>query len=99
LYLFEPLLEIFEAVPSCHVVDEYDALGSAVVGGGEGAEAFLSGGVPDGEFDFFVGHVEVFDFEVDADCGLDVIVEGVVGEAEEHGGLSYSCISNHEYFK
>jgi len=30
---------------------------------------------------FFVGDVEVFDFEVDADGGLDVIVEGIVGEA------------------
>jgi len=59
----------------------------------------LAGRVPDGEFDSFVVEFEVFDFEVDSDGGLDVFVEGVVGETDEHGGLSDSCISDHEKFE
>jgi hypothetical protein len=55
----------------------------AVVGGGERAEALLAGGVPHRELDALRVHGGVLHLEVHADGGLDVLVIGVVAEAEK----------------
>ncbi len=46
----QPVLNFHECVPVCHVVDEDDALASAIVTRGQGPESFLSGCVPDCQF-------------------------------------------------
>lgn len=52
-------------------------MGAFVVGGGDGLEALLAGGVPDLEFDGGAVGLEGSDFEVDADCGQEA---GLMGE-------------------
>ncbi len=44
--LLQPLLDVVEAVHIGHIVDDADAVGTAVVGRGDGAEPFLAGGIP-----------------------------------------------------
>ncbi len=44
--LLQPLLDVVERVHVRHIVDDADAVGTAVVGRGDGAEAFLAGGIP-----------------------------------------------------
>ncbi len=42
----QPLLDVVERVHVRHVVDDADAMGATVVGGRDGAETFLTGGIP-----------------------------------------------------
>lgn len=44
--LLQPLLDVVERVHVGHIVDNADAMGATVVGGGDGAEALLAGGIP-----------------------------------------------------
>ena len=95
LDLAYPITNGFERAAVGNVVYEDDSLGSAEVGGGDGAESFLACGIPDLEFDPFVIDFNVFDFEVDSDCGDEGWGEGVVCVPEEETGLSYTGISYH----
>ena len=47
------------------------------------------------QLDSFVIQYDVFDFEVDSDCGEEGWGEGVVGVPEEEAGLSYTGVSYH----
>jgi hypothetical protein len=49
--LVQPLLDVGEGVPVGDVVDDDDAVGAAVVGRGDGAEALLPRRVPDLQLD------------------------------------------------
>ena len=44
--LLEPLLDVVERVHVGDIVDDTDPVGATVVGGGDGAEALLAGGIP-----------------------------------------------------
>lgn len=44
--LLQPLLDVVEGIHVGDIVHDADAVGTAVVGGGDGAEAFLAGGIP-----------------------------------------------------
>ena len=44
--LLQPLLHVVERVHVGHIVDDADAVSATVVGGGDGAETFLSSCVP-----------------------------------------------------
>lgn len=44
--LLEPLLDVVERVHVGDIVNDTDAVGTAVVGRGDGTEALLTGGVP-----------------------------------------------------
>jgi hypothetical protein len=44
--LLQPLLDIVERVHIRDIVDDTDAVGAAVVGRGDGSEAFLSSSIP-----------------------------------------------------
>jgi len=44
--LLQPLLDVVERVHIGHIVDDADAVGATVVGGCDGSETFLAGGVP-----------------------------------------------------
>jgi hypothetical protein len=42
----QPLLDVVEGVHVGDIVDDADAVGAAVVGGSDGSEALLAGGIP-----------------------------------------------------
>jgi hypothetical protein len=42
----QPLFDIVEAVHVGHIVDDADAMSTAVVRRGDGAETLLAGGIP-----------------------------------------------------
>lgn len=76
-----------------HVVDEQDAHGAAVVGGGDGPEALLAGGVPDLELDALAIELDGADLEVDADGGDEGGGEGVLAEAQQAAGLAHARVA------
>mmetsp|Transcript_7344 Transcript_7344/g.17995 ORF Transcript_7344/g.17995 Transcript_7344/m.17995 type:complete len:252 (+) Transcript_7344:347-1102(+) len=78
------------------VVDDDGDGGVADVGGDEGAEALLSGGVPELEADGAVFEVHGFGEEVDADGGLVVVVEFVVHEARDDGGFADGLVAEED---
>lgn len=42
----QPLLDVAERCLVCDIVDDDDSVGSAIVAGGDGSEALLTGGIP-----------------------------------------------------
>ena len=95
LDLAYPVPNGFERAAVGNVVYEHDSLGSAEVGGGDGAESFLARGIPDLKFDTLIVDFNVFDLKVDSDCGDECRGEGVVRVPEEEAGLSYTGVSYH----
>ena len=87
LDLFQPLLQVVKGIHACDVVYQNNTVGAPVIRARERSEAFLAGRVPDGELDPFPAHVQVLDLEIDTDGRLDVFVEGIVRETEQHRGL------------
>ncbi|KAF2601324.1 hypothetical protein F2Q70_00024534 [Brassica cretica] len=81
--LVEPATDVLERRGAGDVVDDEGSDGAAVVGGGDGAEAFLAGGIPNLSFDFFVVDEHALGLELDADGGFGVGVELVAGVAGE----------------
>ena len=80
----------------CDVVDDNDAVGAAVVGRGDGAEALLACRVPDLELDRLALEFDGADLEVYAD-GRDVrLGVGVVCEAEEEARLADARVADQE---
>jgi hypothetical protein len=69
--LCQPVLDVFEGLSIGDVVDQDDAVGSLVVGGGDGLEPFLAGSVPDLQLDGASSRLEGPDLEVDADRGQE----------------------------
>ena len=91
--LIEPATDVLERRGASDVVDDEGSDGAAVIGGGDGAEAFLAGGIPNLSFDFFVVDEHALSLELDADGGFGVGVELVACVAGEEvrfadGGVS-----------
>jgi hypothetical protein len=72
---------------------------TAVVGAGDGAEAFLSGSIPDLKFAHFSFNLCHFEAEVDSDGGQVVVDEVVVAESDEEGGLADSLVAHNHYLE
>lgn len=92
--LLQPPLHILIRLVLADIVHQQRAHCAAVVGGGDGAVAFLAGGVPDLGFDGFGVDLDGAGGEFDADGGLAVEVEFVAGETGEEvrfpdAGVSY----------
>lgn len=94
--LVEPLLDVVEGFVVGDVVDDDDAVGPAVVRGGDGAEALLAGGVPNLELDGLAIELDGADLEVDADGGDVRFRVGVVGETEEKARLADAGVSDEQ---
>lgn len=62
-------------------------MSTTVVATRKGAKALLSGRVPNGQFDFFLVDRQVFHFKVDPDCRLNMFIECIVREPEQHTRL------------
>jgi hypothetical protein len=61
----DPVLDVVKALLVGDIIDEHDAHGAAVVGGGDGPEPLLSGCVPDLELDLLSVQLDRPDFEID----------------------------------
>mmetsp|Transcript_8630 Transcript_8630/g.24220 ORF Transcript_8630/g.24220 Transcript_8630/m.24220 type:complete len:319 (-) Transcript_8630:1038-1994(-) len=94
--LVEPLLDVVEGFVVGDVVDDDDAVGAAVVRGGDGAEALLAGGVPNLELDGLAVELDGADLKVDADGGDVGFRVGVVGESEEKARLADAGVSDEQ---
>ncbi len=44
--LVQPLLDVIEGLQVCDIVNDYDAVGTTIVAGGDRSESFLTGSVP-----------------------------------------------------
>lgn len=62
LNFFDPRSHILEGFAIGHIVHNDDALGSAVVTGGQSAEAFLPGRVPDLQLNVLVVMLDILQF-------------------------------------
>lgn len=78
------------------VVHEKRAYGATVVGGGDGAVAFLASCVPDLGFDCFGVDLDGSGGEFDANGGLAVEIEFVAGESREKVGFSDAGVSDED---
>lgn len=90
----KPLLDIVIGLLICHIIYNYDAMGSAVVTGGDGTKPLLTGGVPNLQFDGLAVQLDGADLKVHPN-GADVaLCVGVVSKTQQKTGLSYSRVSN-----
>ncbi len=96
LNVAHPVLDVLETALGRDVVDEEDAHGAAVVGGGDGPKALLAGRVPNLELDALAVEVDDADLEVDPDRGDERVVEGVLGEAEEEARLADGRVADEQ---
>lgn len=111
LNLAHPVLDGAEALSVGDVVGHDDSVSALVVAAGDGLEALLAGGVPNLELNGLSVDIDGPDFlqtwlareggtyEVDSDCGHEVVCEHVVGESEQQGGLSDSGVSNQQHLE
>ena len=77
----EPPLDIFKGGMFGDIVYQESADSSPVIGGGDGAVAFLTGRVPDLGFDGLSFGLDGLGGEFDADGGFGFEVEFISGEA------------------
>lgn len=94
LNLREPLLHVVEALHIGDIIDDSNAVGAAVVGGGDGAEALLASGIPDLHLNGLALDVEGANFEVDANGGDVRLSVRVINEAKQKAGLTDAGIAN-----
>lgn len=72
---------------------------TSVVAGGEGAEAFLAGCVPNLELDDIVFVLDVLEFEVNANGVEKVLVEGIFCVAQQEATLADTTVANDQHFE
>ena len=68
----DPVLDVVEALLVGDVVDQHDAHGAAVVGGGDGAEPLLASCVPDLQLDLLPIQLYCANLEVNSCKGTSV---------------------------
>lgn len=78
------------------VVYEEDTHSTAIVGGGDGAESLLAGGVPDLQLDTLSIELNGPDLEVDADGGDEGRGKGVFAEAQQTARLADAGVAYQE---
>ena len=97
--LQEPAADAVKGGAAGDVVDEERAEGAAVVGGGDGAEELLAGGVPNLGLDDLAVDLETAGGELDADGGLGLEAELVLGEAGEEVGLADAGVADEHHLE
>merc|ERR1719277_2024870 len=90
------MLHVVERLLVCDVVDNDDAVGTAVVAARDGSEALLGGGIPDLQLHGLAIQFEGADLEVHADGTYVALSVGVVCETEEQAGLADTRVANEE---
>ena len=74
-------------------------MGTTIVGGRDGSESLLAGGVPDLQFDRLTIEFNGSDLEVHTNGGDVVLGVGVVGETQQQARLSDTGIADQQQLK
>lgn len=88
LSLFLPLSHGLQALLIGDIKDKHDNLGALVVGRDDGFELVLAGRVPHKQLDCLFRDGVGSELEVDSDGRLHILVEDVVGVAQQDAGLA-----------
>lgn len=86
--LVEPAPHAVEGGSAGDIIDNESADSAAVVGGGNGAESLLAGGVPNLSLDFLGIDLQALGLELDAYGGLGVHIELVASIAGKEVGFA-----------
>eukprot|EP00421_Protoceratium_reticulatum_P000299 CAMPEP_0168370694 /NCGR_PEP_ID=MMETSP0228-20121227/7393_1 /TAXON_ID=133427 /ORGANISM="Protoceratium reticulatum, Strain CCCM 535 (=CCMP 1889)" /LENGTH=213 /DNA_ID=CAMNT_0008383569 /DNA_START=16 /DNA_END=656 /DNA_ORIENTATION=- len=85
-YLFtsaQPLVDLVKRLAVAYVIHQHDAIRTAVVGAGDGAEALLPSGVPDLELDVLLVHGNGLEAEVHTNRSDVAVSERIVRKTQE----------------
>ena len=94
LNLAQPSLDVVEALHVRRVVYNDNAVRAAVVATRDRAEALLTGGIPNLQFDHLAVKVQRADLEVHANGGDVAISVAVVGKAKQQAGLANAAVAD-----
>jgi len=94
--LLQPAIDALETAGRCGVVDEQDAMGTAIVGRQHRLEALLAGGVPDLELHHLAGHLHGAHLEVHAHRAQILSGKLAVREAHQQTGLAHAAVPQDE---
>lgn len=94
--LLEPLLDVVEGVHISDIVDDADAVSTAVVRRGDGSETLLAGGIPDLQLHGLAIEFYRSDLEIDTDGGDVRLGVGVIGKSQQQARLSNTGITDEE---
>ena len=81
------------------VEDEYECVGGSVVALRDGAEALLSGRVPDLQLDLLALHLDRLDHEVDADGGALPRREHALREPAHQARLAHASVAHQHHLE
>jgi len=96
LQLVEPVADLLEGGVVGDIEHDHDAVGAAIVAGGDGPEALLAGSIPHLELDVLLVDLHVVDLEVDADGGDEVCIKLVVHETRQQCALADTALADHQ---
>ena len=94
--LGHPVVHVLVRLLVGDIIDYYNSVCSLVVGGGNGLEALLTGGVPNLELNLLAVHFNSFNFKIDADGRHKVVREHIVSESNKQRGLADARAANEQ---
>lgn len=97
--LLEPSRDVLVSLVLADIVNEEGTDGTTVVGGGDGAVAFLTSSIPDLRLDGLGVDLNGSRGELDTDGGLGVEVELVSGESAEKVGFTDTGVSDQNNYR
>jgi len=92
----QPLFDVIERFLVGDVVNNNDAVSSAVITGCNGSKSFLSCCVPNLQLDCLSLEFDGADFEVDSDGGDVALCVSVVGESKQKTRLAHTRITDQQ---
>lgn len=98
LNLRNPIPYTLKAPPIGNIIHKQNTLRTPKITSGNSPKPFLSGSIPNLQFDPFTIHFNILDLKVDADGGDEGGGEGIVGVSEEEAGFAHAGIADHEEF-
>lgn len=87
LYVPQPFGYVVKGFGICDVIHKHYSHSSSVVWSCDGVETLLSSSIPDLQLDLLSVHLYCFDLEIDANCGDECCVEGIIWEPKESNVL------------
>ena len=98
LDLGDPVTNRFERSAVRHVVHKQDALSSAEIGRGDGAETLLPRSIPNLQLDSLAVDLHILDLEINTNGGNESGGEGVICVTQKQASFAHTGISDHEQF-
>jgi hypothetical protein len=94
LYVPNPVVDILETEFVTDIINQKDAHRATVIGGGDGSETFLSGGVPDLQLDSLAIQLNRLDLEINTDSGDERRCELIITESKQETTLADTRVAN-----